>query len=437
VIVNPFKVYKEDVISEEKSIKDTNSNEDINIKNENIDISKIQKYIINNYIEYLQKDLKAEVASKIKKYLYEKYSLKDENKIQEIVQKVINKMFGYDILQKYIDMVNVTDIRVVKFDRIYIKKMGEWEKVEEKFENEEIFEEYIRYCVLKNNSNINFDNSIVIVSDKKYNLRIEVGISPVNAISPSIVIRIHRHNKKITLESLFLVENMLDSFTYKFILDAIKTEKNIVISGKGGSGKTSFLRAIIDRIPEEKAITISEETTELYIENKNVIQREVLNNREKDKKITLEKLMKHSLVMSNDVLVVGELKGEETASFVDAISTGHNGFATVHSNSASNTLDRLIILFKRDIRAQQYTEKFIAQILSSSIDYLIYLEKYKVCEIVSLDFDRENDKIKTNLIYDIKSIENVKYIKNKKENKVKKEKNKIIDLKKGEGNDIC
>ena len=311
MIVNPFKLYKKDETEEnktensEKNFNDGNKNE---TKNQ-IDISEIQKYIINNYIELLQKGLKKEIEELISKFLYEKYALKNELELGEIVQKTINKMFGYDILQKYIEMEDVSDIRAVSFDRIYIKKLGKWGKVSESFENKESFKEYVRYCILKNNSNINFDTSIVIVSDKKYNLRIEAGISPVNTISPSIVIRIHRHNKNITLESLFIKDNMFDGFVYKFILEAIKNEKNIVISGKGGSGKTSFLRAIIEKIPEEKAITINEETTELYIENKNVIQREVLENREENKKITLEKLMKHSLVMSNDILVVRRIKG--------------------------------------------------------------------------------------------------------------------------------
>ena len=336
MIINPFKVYK---INYDKEMKKTKQNENINnklnealdINNNNnnkcnydfknrvfdnknemskelnkIDILDIQKYIINNHIELLKNDLKEELIKIIKQRLYDFYLLKNEIKIDEIIKKILDKMFGYDILQKYIEMINVTDIRVVKFDEIYIKKFGRWIKVDEKFESKEYFEEYIRYCVLKNNSNINFDSPIVIVSDKKYRLRIEVGISPVNSINSSIVIRIHRHNKDISLESLFIKDDMLDAKAYSYMLDFIKQEKNIVISGKGGSGKTSFLKAILDKIPEEKSITINEETTELYLENRNVIQREVLDAREESKKITLEKLMKHSLVMSNEILVIGD-----------------------------------------------------------------------------------------------------------------------------------
>ena len=123
----------------------------------------------------------------------------------------------------------------------------------------------------------------------------------------------------------------------------------------------------------------------LYIKNKNVIQREVIENRDESKKITLEKLMKQSLVMSNDVIVVGEMKGAETSVFIDAIGTGHIGYATVHSDSAVNTINRLITLFKRDVRVQAYKEEFVKDLLVSSIDYIIYLENYKVCEILKKD----------------------------------------------------
>jgi pilus assembly protein CpaF len=77
---------------------------------------------------------------------------------------------------------------------------------------------------------------------------------------------------------------MLDSDAYKIINKAINERKNIVISGKGGSGKTSLLRAIIDKLPDEIAITTNEETTELYIDGKNIIQREVIESREEKRK---------------------------------------------------------------------------------------------------------------------------------------------------------
>lgn len=369
-------------------------NKTINNNENTVDIEEIQKYIILKYSKYVNEDKKEKIIEKLKNLLINNYNIKENSKIEKIINVIISNMFGYGMLQKYIEDENITDIRVVKHNIIYIKSKGEWKKVNESFKDNKEFEDYIRYVVLKNNSNINFDTPIVITSDKKYNLRIEAGILPVNSISPSLVIRIHRPNNNICLESLFIIDEMLDAKSYKLISDAVKENKNIILAGKGGSGKTTLLRAIIDRLPDEKSICINEETTELYIDNKNVIQREVIENRENDKKITLEKLMKHSLVMSNDIIVVGELKGKEASIFIDSIGTGHVGFATIHSDSINNVLNRLVILFKRDEKASKYSEDFVKSILLNSLDYIIYLKEYKVVQIAKVS----NDII--NLLYD-------------------------------------
>ncbi len=364
-------------------------------KNSNY-LKKLQKYAIENGLEYLQKGLKEPIRKMLQEYIIFNYGEKKHDVINSMINKVLDNMFGYGILQKYIDCKEITDIRVVKYNLIYVKRLGKWEKTNICFENEDEFLEYIRYCIIKNNSNINFDIPIVVVSDKKYNLRIEAGIVPINSISPNLVIRIHR-KENLTLKDL-KSKKMLDENSYKIIKNAIKSNSNIIISGKGGSGKTTLLKSVINNLPENIAITINEETSELFIENKNVIQREVLNNRFEDKKIDLEKLMKHSLVMSNDVIVVGELKGREMVNFLDAITTGHMGLATIHSNSASNTINRLVTLFKSDVSTYQYKEEFVREIFCNSIDYIIFMKEYQVCEIIKFE-NMKNNVRKYNLIY--------------------------------------
>ncbi len=363
--------------------------------NKDISIKELKKFVIKNYLDFLQKNAKEELKIKISEYLINELSF-ESDKANEKIDILFDEMFGYGFLQKYIENKNVSDIRVVRYDLIYIKEIGKWKKVEDKFENSEEFNEFLRYCAIKNGAKINHDVPIIVVSDKYFNLRIEIGIEPVNVNSSSLVIRIHRSENK-SLEILFVCENMLDADSYKIINSAIIQKNNIIISGKGGSGKTTLLRSIIKSLPDNISISINEETAELNITGKNIIQREILQNREN--KIGLEKLMQHSLVMSNDVIVVGEMKGSETSVFIDAISTGHIGYATVHSDNCENTLTRLITLFKRDVRAQSYKEKFISQILASSIDYIIYMENYSVYQICKISFDKKSEKAIIESIY--------------------------------------
>jgi pilus assembly protein CpaF len=186
---------------------------------------------------------------------------------------------------------------------------------------------------------------------------------------------------------------------YQFLLEAIIAGCNIIVSGKGASGKTTILRALIDKIPDDVAITSNEETAELFSRHPNMIQRQILKNRETDKNITLENLTAHSLVMTNDAIVVGELKGAEAMVFFDAVSTGHRGYATVHSDSAELTLDRLVTLMKRDPQAQQYSDKYLKRLLAESVDLILYMKNFKVQEISEVILDNENNTVSYNPLF--------------------------------------
>jgi len=385
--------------------------------NKDVAVGEIISYLIANYADYLS-DIninKQVVENIVREKVYKEYS---NMNTESTIETILDRLFGYHILQKYIDNNSVTDIRVTNFNNIFIKENGVWKKTKDSFASENDFLNFVRYCVLKNGGKITNELPIVTVSDKKNNLRIEAGIEPVNVLSPNLVIRIHRPDGITKLEDLADKKiDMINSDIYKFLSKAMIAGCNIVISGKGGSGKTTLMRNLINSIPDNLSITSNEETAELYSTHPNIIQREILKNRASDKNVTLAMLTAHSLVMSNDVIVIGELKGEEAMVFFDAISTGHRGYATVHADNSENTIDRLITLMKRDIKAQAYTDKYLKKLLSSSLDIVIYMNNFKVQEIVELDYDQEEDNIKFNHLYEFKL---EKYEKGKSVGKFKK-----------------
>ena len=295
MLINPLKVTKEENVDNKEVNKDRI-------------ISDMIGFLIRNYAEYLSDiDMNKEIVENIvREKMYKEYS---NMNTEQAISAIIDRLFGYHILQKYIDDIQVSDIRVTRFDQVFIKKNGRWIRTVEKFVDENDYLNFVRYCVLKNKGKISNETPIVVVSDRKNNLRIEAGIEPVNVNSPNLVIRIHRPNGLQNLEDLLISEaEMINVDIYKFLVQAMISGCNIVISGKGGSGKTTLMRTLINKIPENLSITANEETAELYSTHPNLIQREILQNRSEDKNITLEKLTAHSLVMSNDVIVIGELK---------------------------------------------------------------------------------------------------------------------------------
>ncbi len=390
MLINPLKTIK---------------NEDGENKISNGDvISDIISFLIKNYAEYLS-DIEINrkfVENIVREKVYKEYS--DMN-TERTIKNILDRLFGYYILQKYVDDKEVSDIRVNRFDNIFIKKKGSWQKTKDSFQNKEDFLNFVRYCVLKNNGKITTETPIVVVSDRNNNLRIEAGIEPVNVDSPNLVIRIHRPEMNQTLEELFISNaEMMDAKIYNFLNKAMIAGCNIVISGKGGSGKTTLMRNLVNRIPENLSITANEETAELYSTHPNIIQREILKNRNEDKNITLEKLTAHSLVMSNDVIVIGELKGAEAMMFFDAVSTGHRGYATVHADDSLSTIDRLVTLMKRDISAQTYADKYLRKLLANSLDIVVFMRNFKVHEITEVLYDEENDDVKYNKLFEFETL---------------------------------
>lgn len=367
---------------------------------ENININLIVKEITNKIIGNSKKQ--DQIIKIIETILLNEYQISEDNIIKQITNAVLDNIYGYGIFQKYLDDKITSDIRVVAHNRVYIKQKGKWIKTNDAFETVQEFEDYIRFCALKNNYNINYENPIGVFSDRNNSLRIEAGIEPANVCEPSLVIRIHKKELPSSLERLKEEFNMIDNNAYGILKTAIKSGKSIILCGKGGSGKTTLLKALINEIPEEIAINTNEETAELYLQNRNVIQRECILTRNDGKNIDLEKLSRHALVMSNDVIVVGELKGKEANSFFDSISTGHMGLATIHSDSAFNTIDRIITLIKKDTKAIHYTEEFLRRFLSNSIDYIVFLKDFKVVQIAKILYDIKNNKLHLKSFYNIK-----------------------------------
>lgn len=374
MIINPYKVYEE---KEETTYE---------IK-KNI-VKEISERIINENINLINSEDKNVINKKIEEILIGGYKLNDNDR-EKVKKQILDKIYGYDILQKFVIDNVTTDIRVVRYDQVYVKQLGIWKKVDEQFESKEELDNFIKFCALKNGANINFENPVVIFSDKSNKLRIEAGISPVSVNSSSLVIRIHRAEVEDTLEGLWIKVGMISKDEYVLLTKCINERKNIILCGQGGSGKTTLLRALLNKLPKEIAITCNEETAELYLEDRNIIQRECILSRKEDKNIDLEKLAKHALVMSNDVIVIGEMKGKEANVFFDSISTGHMGLATVHADSSKNAIDRIITLIKKDIKAQYYTEKFLKEYISKCIDLIIFMEGYKVKDILYMQCEKE------------------------------------------------
>ena len=359
---------------------------------ENKIVDKVDRTIIEKVISKLIKSntlLKEDnlkLREEIEEVLKQQFKINSIELVKKYKEQILYKINGYDFIQKYINDKLVSDIRLIEYNRIYIKKNGNWKRVRERFKSKPEYENFIYSCIIKNGGKISYDSPIIVISDKKYKLRIEVGIQPVNIFNASMVIRIHRDNENMDFDKLLALD-VFDEFCKGKLKEYVIDKRSILISGKSGSGKTTLMKAIINSYDNNTSMISNEETAELYIKNKNIIQREVIKN--ENMNINLELLTRQALVSSNDIMIVGEIKDGDALSFIDSITTGHTGIGTIHSNNAYTTINRLAILAKRSVHAQNYNVEFLQDCISSSLEVIIYMKNFKINEILEVNYDYE------------------------------------------------
>jgi pilus assembly protein CpaF len=312
--------------------------------------------------------------------------------------KVINRVFhalrkDLDVLQPYADDDEISEIMVNGKDDIFIERRGKIEKADTYFEKTEDLEEVIRRICAKVHREINELNPIV-------DARLADG-SRVSAVYKNIAINgpiltIRKFPKKeITMEMLIKNGTLTDEAA-DFMKKLIAAGYNIFVSGGTSSGKTTFLNVLSSYIPRDERVIVIEDSAELQInEVKNIVRLECRNANVQGKgKVDMKQLIKTSLRMRPDRIIVGEVRGEEVLDMIQAMNTGHDGsLSTGHGNSIEGMLRRLESMF---LQAADFPIEAIRSQIAEGIDVIVHMGRLfdksrKVLEIAEIrGFDGSN-----------------------------------------------
>jgi pilus assembly protein CpaF len=297
-------------------------------------------------------------------------------------RKVSDLLFGYGILQPYVNDPEISDILVNDCRTVYIKRFGRKHRVPVDFGSEERLLKYCyriaAVCGGRLDENCNAD---AVLTDRKRNMRIVISLKPISVLSPTICIR--KPTTGFTLSEL-VEKKMLTEEQADFLQNAVLNRKTIVVAGRGGSGKTTLLGALIDTVPESERGILIQETYEINPRHPDIINKLIrISDTPGIKDYTLFELTRNALLMSVDRIFIGELKDREAMDFFNAIYTGHRGsMATVHANSASEVVNRLILLMKRS--GTDIPVSDLRDMLFASLDIVVYMDDYRVVEIYDL-----------------------------------------------------
>ena len=241
--------------------------------------------------------------------------------IKRFREEIFSSLKRMDILQQYLDDEDVTEIMINGKDDIFIEKYGRLFKTGKKFDSNKKLNDVIQQIVAGCNRSVNEANPIVDarLSD---GARVNIVLSPVALNGPIVTIR--RFPKEpITMEKL-LALGSINKEAAEFLKRLVISKYNIFISGGTGSGKTTFLNALSQFIPKEERIITIEDSAELQLLNaENLVRLETRNsNIEGCDPITIRDLIRTSLRMRPERIIVGEVRGAEALDMLQAMNTG-------------------------------------------------------------------------------------------------------------------
>lgn len=304
----------------------------------------------------------------------------------EIANYVLNNMKKLGVLQPLLDDKTITEIMINGYENIFVEKQGHVYKTDAHFESRKQLEDTIQRIVSKVNRTVDTANPICDARLQDGS-RVNIVLYPIALNGPIVTIR-KFSEKALTFDEL-LAWKAITPEAADFLRAAVRAKYNIIVSGGTGSGKTTFLNTLSQFIsPDERIITI-EDSAELQINSiKNLVRLETRNaNTEGKGSITIRDLIRSSLRMRPERIIVGEVRGAEALDMLQAMNTGHDGsLSTGHANSTHDMLSRLETMV---LMGAELPMDAIRQQIASAVDIIVQLGRMsdktrKTLEIVEL-----------------------------------------------------
>lgn len=314
---------------------------------------------------------------------------------------VFESIRGLGILGKIIEDKTITEVMINGYDTIFVERNGKLEQLPDKFESQERLRSIITKFVQDMGRSVNESNPIVDtrLADGS---RVNVVLDPIALNGPIVTIR-RFPEEGMTIQKLINYGSITPEAAV-FLQKLVRAKYNIFISGGTGSGKTTFLNALSNYIPQTERVITIEDSAELQIKHiPNLVRLETRNaNSTGAGAITMRDLIKSSLRMRPERIVVGEVRGAEALDMLQAMNTGHDGsISTGHANSAEDMISRLETMVLSG--SPGLPLEAIRQQIASAVDIIIHLSRMRdstrktmaISEVVGL----ENGKVVLNPLF--------------------------------------
>ena len=360
---------------------------------------------------------------------------------EAIINRLINEVFGFGIIQPLLDDDSITEIMINGPKEVYVERNGKIELTDLKFDSYDQILQIIDRIVSPLGRRID-ESSPIVDARLPDGSRINAVIPPISVKSPTLTVR---KFKEAILDYESLINLGTLSQEMSTLIDSlVKARVNILISGGTGSGKTTLLNVCSTSIPKDERIITIEDSIELKLHQPHVVSLEARPpNIEGKGEVTIRNIVINSLRMRPDRIIVGEVRGPEAFDMLQAMNTGHDGsLSTIHANSPKDVISRLIsMVFMAGV---DMPVAVLREMIFSAIEVIIQTSRFRdgsrkitsISELTSL----ENGEIIMHNIYnfDFENIDqngkvNGKYVYNGISERIEK---KISSFFKGESKEV-
>lgn len=318
---------------------------------------------------------------------------------RRIGKEIFDSLRRLDILQSFVENKDVTEIMINGHENVFVEKAGALTKLDRGFDSEEKLMDVIQQIVAGCNRTVN-EASPIVDARLQDGSRVNIVLPPIALSGPTVTIR-RFPDKPVTMEGLLSFGSItLDAA--EFLKKLVLAGYNIFISGGTGSGKTTFLNVLSGFIPSDERVITIEDSAELQLQGiENLVRLETRSAASGAGEISIRDLIRSSLRMRPDRIVVGEVRGGEALDMLQAMNTGHDGsMSTGHANSAKDMLSRLENMV---LMAAELPLPAIRQQIASGVDIIVHLGRLrdrtrKVLDISEID-GYENGEIKIHPIF--------------------------------------
>jgi pilus assembly protein CpaF len=338
------------------------------------DLIRLKKYLIDNIsraieAEGIAANERDEFIKQQIEGIYNQANLKLPQDVRGmIIKEVLNELLGYGPIQPLLNDPDITEVMVNGPKSVYVEKKGQLQKSSVVFDDDNHVLQIIDRIILPLGRRVDADSPTV---DARLpdGSRVNAVVPPVTIDGPCITIR-KFSKERLGIDALIDFGSITDKMA-EFLRACVLAHLNIIISGGTGSGKTTLLNVLSGFIPENERIITIEDAAELQLQQDHVLRMETKPaNVEGRGAVTIRELVRNSLRMRPDRIVVGECRGGEALDMLQAMNTGHDGsLTTVHSNSPRDAIARLETLVL--MAGMDLPLKVVRQQIASAVDLIV------------------------------------------------------------------